>query len=157
MGVNPWPSRYWLDALTTEIQETPGEQGHILGSEHFSIIYTLSKSTIHLSIIELQSQHITWSWMMSWFCKSRQVSVIQSEYSDLGADNGITLKEIYISHYIKRIKSRTRLLYRWITLSTRAWFVLLTLIHWIAIYQWTESYPAFEQLGSKHWWDLIWF
>ena len=29
---NPWPSRYRLDALTTELLETRGEQGHILGS-----------------------------------------------------------------------------------------------------------------------------
>ena len=26
------PFRYWLDALTTELWETRGEQGHILGS-----------------------------------------------------------------------------------------------------------------------------
>ena len=29
---NPWPSRYRLDTLTTELWETRGEQGHILGS-----------------------------------------------------------------------------------------------------------------------------
>ena len=29
---NPWPSRYRLDALNTELWETRGEQGHILGS-----------------------------------------------------------------------------------------------------------------------------
>ena len=29
---NPWPSRSRLDALTTELWETRGEQGHILGS-----------------------------------------------------------------------------------------------------------------------------
>ena len=42
----------------------------------------------------------------------------------------------------------------WITLSTRkitiqwiAWFVLLTLIHWISIVSGGQSYPAFEQPG----------
>ena len=27
---NPWPSRYWLDALTPELWETCGEQGHTM-------------------------------------------------------------------------------------------------------------------------------
>ena len=30
--LNPWPSRYQLNALTTELWETCGEQGHIRGS-----------------------------------------------------------------------------------------------------------------------------
>ena len=30
--LNPWPSRYRLDALVTVLWETRGEQGHILGS-----------------------------------------------------------------------------------------------------------------------------
>ena len=32
LSPNPWPSRYRLDALTTELWETRGAQGHILGS-----------------------------------------------------------------------------------------------------------------------------
>ena len=43
----PWPSRYWLHALTTELWETRGEQGHVV------IIYTLSKSPMHLSFIRI--------------------------------------------------------------------------------------------------------
>ena len=30
--LNLWPSKYKLDGLTTELWETRGEQGHILGS-----------------------------------------------------------------------------------------------------------------------------
>ena len=46
---------------------------------------------------------------------------------------------------------------KWITQSTgqitTAWFVLFTLIHWMAIYP-VDSYPAFEQLGPDNYRNL---
>ena len=105
------------------------------GDSRWARSYTRFRTLLHyLHFIQVNNPFIN-----NWSCKvstshdhewchdfASQVSVIQSEYSELGANNGITLKEIYISHYIKRIKSRTGLLYRWIMLSTRAWFVFLT-------------------------------
>ena len=42
--LNPWPSRCWLDALTTELWETRGERGHITRfiSVFFWVITTVS-------------------------------------------------------------------------------------------------------------------
>ena len=40
VGVEPMTfQKYWLDALTTELWETCGEQGHILGSCSIYVIY----------------------------------------------------------------------------------------------------------------------
>ena len=54
---NPWPSRYQLDCLTTELWETRGEQGHIVGSYMCDVCHVILQAS---TCRNDKCKHLSW-------------------------------------------------------------------------------------------------